>query len=121
VEELEQQLEEANAVRRQLEVALETAAEEVAATRARVEEVLPTVFDEAAPADGSGGTRILSPAEVEPTFESDDDDVSDGEPEPVLTAAQQWSQLWSGAKAKAEVKAKAGKAAKRAAGQSVDS
>ena len=68
VEQLEADLDEAMAVRRQLERALAAAAEELEATRARVEEVLPMELDEVTPTEDA---RPLGPAD-EPTVESDE-------------------------------------------------
>ena len=113
VDELELALEEANTARRQLELALATAAEELEATHARVEELLPLGLDKE-PAPGVGGPA-LDPVD-EPTVLSDDN--SDTE---VPTPAQQWSFLsWSNFKATAQAKIKAAKEAARAAGKKQD-
>ena len=99
MEELEQQLEEANAVRRQLEVALNAAAEEVATARVQIEEVGAAVTSDA--------IMDNAPVEEEPTLDSDDDDSDNETEEPTpVSAAEQWKRMWDTAKAKARAKAK---------------
>lgn len=83
-----------------LEAALEAAADEIASVRAQLDEAV-----EAAAA----AAPILAP-DHEPTVDSDDASSLDGEEEaevPVASAAEQWKQLFLGAKAKAASKAKA--------------
>uniref|UniRef100_A0A7S0L9W4 Uncharacterized protein n=1 Tax=Coccolithus braarudii TaxID=221442 RepID=A0A7S0L9W4_9EUKA len=121
IELLEAELREANIARGQLEVALAIVAEAVEATRARVEEVLPMELDEVAPmATEATEDSATFDSVDESTVDSDDDSVSEGETEPDLTAAQQWSLVWGAAKARAEAKAKATKAAAKAAGKTVE-
>ena len=119
MEELEQQLVEANAVRQQLEAALDAAAKEVAETRLRVEQILPMALEELPRVADRDGAAPLCPAE-EVTLDSDDNSELDEEAIPQLTAAQQWSLLFGNAKAKAEATAKATKAAAKAMGRVID-